>query len=96
MLVKQKTSDNVKLRKLNRSMDNHHSMIKDKPISRTAPDPHSRRSATSKQRAIPKASTHSSQAVWCYPPQNGQMPAYGNYPNSPYGQQGQVYQQRQY
>src|SRR5689334_21379373 len=32
-----------------------------------------------------------------YPQQNGQMPAYGNYPNSPYGQQGQaVYSQRQY
>ncbi|ETN42483.1 uncharacterized protein HMPREF1541_01639 [Cyphellophora europaea CBS 101466] len=32
-----------------------------------------------------------------YPQQNGQMPAYANYPNSPYGQQGQpVYSQRQY
>lgn len=31
-----------------------------------------------------------------YPQQNGSMPQYGNYPNSPYAQQGQVYQQRQY
>jgi transcription factor CON7 len=33
-----------------------------------------------------------------YPQQNGQMPAYSNYPNSPYApQQGQpVYSQRQY
>lgn len=31
-----------------------------------------------------------------YPPQNGQMQSYPGYPNSPYGQQGQVYQQRQY
>ncbi|KAK5467552.1 hypothetical protein LTS15_000525 [Exophiala xenobiotica] len=31
-----------------------------------------------------------------YPQGNGQMGNYANYPNSPYAQQGQVYQQRQY
>ncbi|KIW48028.1 hypothetical protein, variant 2 [Exophiala oligosperma] len=31
-----------------------------------------------------------------YPQGNGQMGSYANYPNSPYAQQGQVYQQRQY
>jgi len=31
-----------------------------------------------------------------YPQGNGQMGSYANYPNSPYPQQGQVYQQRQY
>jgi hypothetical protein len=31
-----------------------------------------------------------------YPQSNGQMGNYANYPNSPYGQPGQVYQQRQY
>jgi transcription factor CON7 len=35
-------------------------------------------------------------AAMVYPQQNGQMPGYANYPNSPYAQQGQVYQQRQY
>ncbi|EHY60015.1 hypothetical protein HRR83_006376 [Exophiala dermatitidis] len=36
------------------------------------------------------------QAGMVYPPGNGQMGSYANYPSSPYGQQGQVYQQRQY
>lgn len=31
-----------------------------------------------------------------YPPASGQMAYAANYPNSPYGQQPQVYQQRQY
>lgn len=36
------------------------------------------------------------QGAMVYPQGNGQMGNYANYPNSPYGQPGQVYQQRQY